>query len=82
MLFRSLDYPISQVPTMVSDSYFAGRMVITEYSIGIGIILRPMLLHFILMILSFVTIRDVWADAREHGWQSPLPWRRLPEPAR
>ena len=81
VLSFALDYPISQVPTMVSDSYFAGRMVITEYSIGVGIILRPMLVHFILMILSFVTIRDVWADARANGWQSPLPWRRKVEPA-
>ena len=81
LLSVALDYPISEVPTMVSDSYLAGRMVIAEYYIGIGIVLRPMLIHFILITLSAVTIRDVWADARVHGWQSPLPWRRHPEPA-
>ena len=80
LLSVALDYPISEVPTMVTDSYFANRMVIAEYYIGIGIVLRPMLIHVILIILSLVTIRDVWADARAKGWQSPLPWRRKMEP--
>ena len=81
LLSFPLDYPIAQVPTMVSDSYFAGRIIVTEYTIGIGIVVRPLLLHLILMTLSVVTIRDVWADARAKGWQSPLPWRRKMEPA-
>ena len=80
LLCFPLDYPIAQVPTMVSDSYFAGRIIVTEYTIGVGIVVRPLLLHLILMILSLVTIRDVWADARANGWQSPLPWRRKMEP--
>ena len=75
-----LDYPIAQVPTMVSDSYFAGRIIVTEYTIGIGIVIRPLLLHLILIILSVVTIRDVWVDARANGWRSPFPWRRKLEP--
>ena len=78
MLSFALDYPIAQVPTMVSDSYFAGRIIVTEYTIGAGIFVRPLLIHLILMTLSFVTIRDVWADARANGWRSPLPWHRRP----
>ena len=81
LLSVALDYPISEVPTMVTNSYFAGKMVIAEYYIGVGVVLRPMLIHVILMTLSVVTIRDVWADARANGWQSPLQWRRKMEPA-
>ena len=59
----------------------AGRIIVTENTIGIGIVVRPLMLHLMLITLSVVTIRDVWADARVNGWQSPLPWRRKLEPA-
>lgn len=76
LLCIALDFPIERVPPVVRDSYLGGREVIAEYSVGIGTLMRPVLIHLMLLSLALVTIRDVWADARRHGWRSPLPWRR------
>ncbi len=75
LLCIALDFPIEQVPPVVRDSFLGGREVIAHYSVGVGTLLRPVLIHLMLSSLAIVTIRDAWADAREHGWQSPLPWR-------
>lgn len=75
ILCVALDFPIERVPPVVRDSYLGGREVIAEYSVGIGTLMRPVLIHLMLFSLSLVTIRDVWADARRNGWRSPLPWR-------
>ena len=75
LLCIALDFPIEQVPPVVRDSYLGGREVIAHYSVGVGTLLRPVLIHLMLSSLAIVTIRDAWADAREHGWRSPLPWR-------
>ena len=77
----ALDIPIEKVPPVVRDSYLSGGNVIAEYFVGVGAFLRPVLVHLMLFSLALVTIRDVWADARAHGWQSPLPWRRSRVPA-
>ena len=76
LLCIALDVPIEQVPPVVRDSYLGGREVIATYSVGIGTLLRPVLIHVMLVSLAIVTIRDSWADARAHGWRSPLPWRK------
>ena len=81
ILCIALDIPIEKVPPVVRDSYLSGGNVIAEYFVGVGAFLRPVLVHLMLLSLSLVTIRDVWADARANGWQSPLPWRRNVEPA-
>lgn len=75
ILCIALDFPIERVPPVVRDSYLGGRFVITEYSVGIGTLLRPVLIHLMLLSLALVTLRDVWVDARRNGWRSPLPWR-------
>jgi hypothetical protein len=75
VLCIALDFPIEQVPPVVRDSYLGGREVIAQYSVGIGTLLRPVLIHVMLASLAVVTIRDAWADARSNGWRSPLPWR-------
>lgn len=80
VLCIALDFPIERVPPVVRDSYLGGREVIAEYSVGVGTLLRPVLIHLMLLSLALVTIRDVWADARRNGWRSPLPWRN-PTPA-
>ncbi len=75
ILCVALDFPIEQVPPVVRDSYLGGREVIAQYSVGVGTLLRPILIHLMLGSLALVTIRDAWADARANGWRSPLPWR-------
>ena len=75
ILCVALDFPIERVPPVVRDSYLGGREVIAEYSVGIGTLMRPVLIHLMLFSLSLVTIRDVWADARRNGWRSLLLWR-------
>lgn len=75
ILCIALDFPIAQLPPMVRDSYLGGREIIAEYSIGLGTLLRPLLIVLMLLSLALVTIRDVWAHARMHGWRSPFPSR-------
>ena len=75
VLCIALDFPIEQVPPVVRDSYLGGREVIAHYSVGVGTLARPVLIHLMLLSLAMVTIRDAWADARADGWRSPLPWR-------
>lgn len=62
MLCIALDVPVENVPPVVRESYLSGRNVIAEFTIGAGIILRPIIVHLILLTLSIVTIRDVWAS--------------------
>ena len=71
----ALDFPIAGSPEVVRDSYLGGRTIIAEYSLGLGTLLRPLLVVLMLLSLALVTIRDVWAHARTHGWRSPLPSR-------
>ncbi len=75
ILCVAADYPIASVPPLVRESYLGGREVFANYSIGVGTLLRPVLIHLMLTSLAAVTIRDAWADARVHGWRSPFPWR-------
>lgn len=76
LLCIALEIPLEQVPPALRDSYLSGRWVIVHYYVGIGAILRPLLIHLMILALSLVTIRDVWCDARRHGWRSPLArWR-------
>jgi hypothetical protein len=78
VLCFALDIPIETAPPVVRDSFLANRMVIAEFYVGAGALVRPVLVHLILVSLSLVTIRDVWADARRNGWRSPFS-RRAPE---
>lgn len=75
-------FTVYDVPSSVTSSFMGKREIITEYSVGIMPFIRPGIVLSIAFAMALVTIRDVWDDARAHGWQSPLPWRRLPEPAR
>jgi hypothetical protein len=75
VLCIALDIPIEQVPPVVRDSYFANANVIAEFYVGIGAFLRPMLVHAIMLSLSWVTIRDVYRDARRDGWKPYVPWQ-------
>lgn len=81
LLCIALDFPIASVPPLVRESYLGGREVIADYSIGVGTLLRPVLIHVMLLALALVTIRDCWSNARADGWRSPLPWRN-PRPAK
>lgn len=74
ILCIALDFPIANSPPVVRDSYLGGRELIAEYSIGVGTLLRPLLIILMLFSLALVTLRDVWAHARARGWRSPLPW--------
>lgn len=76
LLCIALDIPIEQVPPVVRDSYLSGRSIIAQYYVGVGVLIRPLLVHGMILSLAAVTIRDVWADARRHGWRSPWPFNR------
>lgn len=69
-------YTIIDVPSTVKDSFLAGRSVEAQNSIGLGVFLRPGLTILIAIAMSAATIRDVWADIREQGWQSRWRYRR------
>lgn len=72
------EIPISYVPPVVRDSYFAGHQVVAEYAIGPGVFLRPIFVCAIVVALSWVTIRDVLVDVRKRGWTLPKPTRAAP----
>ena len=76
VLCIALDIPIETVPPVVRDSYLSGTTIIAQYYVGVGVFVRPVLVQLMIFSLSLVTLRDAWADARRHGWRSPLPWRR------
>ena len=79
VLCIALEIPIERVPPVVRDSYLSNRMVIAEFYVGAGVLVRPVLVQLILLSLSLVTIRDAWADARRSGWRSPFQRAGHPE---
>lgn len=71
-----LDIPFELVPEIARDSYLSNRSVISQYAFSFGIFARPILLHLIALTLAAVTVHDVLADMRAHGWRFPWPGRR------
>lgn len=69
------DFPIGDVPSTARAGYMGLRNVIAEHSVGVGPFIRPGLVLTVVVALALVTIRDVLADARLHGWR--LPWLSL-----
>ena len=78
LLCIPLDIPIERVPPVVRDSYLSGRLVISEYFVGLGAVGRPLLVHLMILSLALVTIHDVWSDLKANGWQSRFRFRRQP----
>lgn len=70
------DIIVSSVPSIIRDSYLAGRSVEVEFGVGLGMFLRPGMLILVGISLSAATIRDVWADIREQGWKDRWRYRR------
>lgn len=73
MLCVPVEWVVSPVAPLVRWSYLADTDVIVQYGFGIFAFLRPILGIFIIWLLSFVTMRDVWRDIRSQGWSGR--WR-------
>ncbi|HEX6661794.1 MAG TPA: hypothetical protein VF067_08005 [Sphingomicrobium sp.] len=71
-----LDIQLGQILEVYRDSFLSGRWVASQYSLSVGILIRPLLVHVMIFTLSLVTIRDVLADMKSNGWR--VPWRFLP----
>lgn len=70
------DISIGYVPPVIRDSFLAGHSIEAQFSIGLGIFLRPGLMILIAVALSATTVRDVWVDIRTQGWRSRWRYRR------
>lgn len=70
------DIPIGYIPPLIRESYLSGTRVEVQFSVAIGMFLRPGLMIAIAVALSAVTIRDVWADIRQQGWRNRWRYRR------
>jgi hypothetical protein len=74
LLSPSTDIPIDTVfMPVVRDTYLWGKTVIVTYYVMLGPFFRPLIVLSVPFALSLVTIRQVWRDISENGWQ--FPWR-------
>jgi hypothetical protein len=71
ILCIALEIPLGRILEIYRDSFLSGKWVAAHYSFSVGIIARPLLVHIMVFTLALVTIRDVLADARRHGWRAP-----------
>lgn len=71
-----LDIQLGQILEVYRDSFLSGRWVASQYSLSVGILVRPLLVHIMIVALAMVTVRDVLFDMKLHGWRLPLPFRR------
>ena len=71
LLSIGLEFPIERIPPVYRESYLTGGPVISHYALGIGALSRPILVHILIVTLAMVTIRQVWAHARQQGWRAP-----------
>ncbi|MFC3443147.1 hypothetical protein ACFOKF_18415 [Sphingobium rhizovicinum] len=63
-------------PPLLRDSFLGGREVSAQFGIGALSLMRPVLIFTACNCLAVVTLRAVWADIREQGWQSRWRFRR------
>ena len=67
------DFTLDEIPPLVQESYLAGHQTFFTYYITVGPFIRPLLILSLAFALSWVSIRDVWADIRSQGWKDR--WR-------
>lgn len=81
------DIVIGGVPPVIADSFLGGRTVIMYFGIGLGPFVWPGMLLIMTIAMSGSTVRAVWEDLRDDGWQGRwrfrrdaalLPWVRRP----
>ncbi|MFS0735452.1 hypothetical protein ABC347_00215 [Sphingomonas sp. 1P06PA] len=70
------DIAIGYIPPIIRDSFLVGRSVEVNFSVGLGMFVRPGLLILVAIALSATTIRDVWVDIRQQGWRGRWRFRR------
>lgn len=82
------DVIVGGVPPVVADSFLAGRPVTMYFGVGLGPFVWPGMLLIMCIAMSATTIRAVWEDLRDDGWQGRwryrrdaaiLPWARHPK---
>ncbi len=64
------DIMLSNAARVVSYSFIGQRYVIAEYSVALGMIIRPFLFMLPAYFLSVLTVKDVWSDVRNQGWST------------
>ena len=67
------DITVGAVPTLYRESWLAGRDVIVDMGIGLGMFIRPGLLILIGITIALSTIADVWRDISGQGMRER--WR-------
>jgi hypothetical protein len=70
------DFFVMTLPPVVRDSFLGGHYVIATYGVGIIMVLRPVITMLICMLLSVVTLGDVWRDIARQGWKHRWRFRR------
>jgi hypothetical protein len=89
LLAPSIDFPISEVPPVVTNTWLGNRTVFVTYYVGIAPFLRPAVILIIAQAIASATIADVWRDIRQQGWSGRwrfrrdvpfLPWIKHPLP--
>ena len=74
LLAPSSDIPVEPVlMPVVRDTFLWGTTVLVNYHIMLGPFFRPLLILTIPAALSLVTIRAVWLDIQQNGWD--FRWR-------
>lgn len=70
------DIPLADVVPVVRDTYIGGTTTIISYSITLAPLIRPALIILVAIILSLLTMVEVWQAVQRHGIDSrPLRWR-------
>ncbi len=63
------DIPLYYIPPLVRESYLGGGPIVAEYIVGTAPFIRPLLLLTLVVVMSLVTIRQVWDKLRSEGWE-------------
>ncbi|OSZ70702.1 hypothetical protein CAP39_06990 [Sphingomonas sp. IBVSS1] len=71
------DIPLASVLPVVRDTYIGGTTTIISYSITLAPLIRPGLIILVAIILSLLTLIEVWQAVQRHGiGPRPLRWNQ------
>lgn len=69
ILCVQVDYPISNITSLIEDSFIGGRLVQVPLNISVGTFIRPSIFYLIPLFLSCATVLAVWKDIRTQSWK-------------
>lgn len=67
------EIPVGEAFNSLQFSFLSGQFVITSQSLGVSMLLRPLVFMKPAYCLPMQTILRVWRDVRSNGWQNR--WR-------